>query len=418
MTIQKNGERSPVGPRQSSTFLLLIVAISLAAIVATYFVANSRLDVMPKTTGFGSIVMLYLIVCIYIVRTYSVRQRKGEDSDVEANSTSEKVEQSLRSLEEAAAFLAGSLKPSDAFRLVSSRVRDLMPFKSIVLYLLDETRTHLLAVEAEGAGVPARKGKVVDLNHDLAGQCYLNRQVEVADLNSTENGGSSVAVPLCRDTSVFGVLQLFFDADYDVAAVDRSLFEAIATRVAPTILSSITFERNQISALTDITTDLPNERAFYMVLENQVAETHRNPDGRPLTILSLDIRGFDEIIQEFGHGAGDRVLKFVAQIVKENLRQMDFFARSYDDEFLIVLPTATKSVSHDVIARLHTGFFGRKLKLNETEAVEIDLNIGWAAFGDDGDTPGQLLTLAKLRRDQVKSCVPRKVIIFPQEHVH
>ena len=96
---------------------------------------------------------------------------------------------------------------------------------------------------------------------------------------------------------------------------------------------------------------------------------------------------------------------------------MDFFARSVNDEFLAVLPTATKEISHDIAARIHTGFFGRKLKLSDTESIEIELNIGWAAFGGDGETPGQLLSRAKLRKDQMKTSEPPTVLIFPHEHV-
>ncbi len=49
------------------------------------------------------------------------------------------------------------------------------------------------------------------------------------------------------------------------------------------MLGSIAYERTQANALTDATTDLPNERAFYLVLENQVAEAQRNRGERPLT---------------------------------------------------------------------------------------------------------------------------------------
>lgn len=110
--------------------------------------------------------------------------------------------------------------------------------------------------------------------------------------------------------------------------------------------------------MTDVTTDLPNERAFYLILENQIAEAQRKREDRPLTILAIDIKNFDEVNQKFGHAAGDRILNFVAHGIKDNLRQMDFLARSIGDEFLAILPTATKEVSHEVIARIQTGFFG------------------------------------------------------------
>ena len=181
------------------------------------------------------------------------------------------------------------------------------------------------------------------------------------------------------------------------------------------MLGAIAYERTRANALTDVTTDLPNERAFYLVLENQVAEAQRKRGERPLTILAVDIKNFQEINCNFGHAAGDRVLNFAAQVIKDNLRQMDFVARALNDEFLVILPTADKEISHEIISRISTGFFGRRLAINDTQSVEIGLNIGWSAFGSDGETPGQLLSLAQLRKEQMKSTVPGNVIWFPQE---
>ena len=159
------------------------------------------------------------------------------------------------------------------------------------------------------------------------------------------NLGSTAAIPLFHGTEVFGVIQLYFDSDFDVQNADKQLLEAIGTRVAPLMMGSLAFERSQANALTDITTELPNERAFYLILENQIAEAQRRRDERPLTVLAIDIRNFDEINQQFGHAAGDRALNFVAQVVKDNLRQMDFLARSTGDEFLVVLPTASQDIT-------------------------------------------------------------------------
>jgi len=72
-------------------------------------------------------------------------------------------------------------------------------------------------------------------------------------------------------------------------------------------------------------------------------------------------------------------------------------------------------MSHDVIARVQTGFFGRKFKVTERESIEIELNIGWAAFGTDGETPETLLRVARERKEQSKSTVPNKVVWFPTE---
>ncbi|CAN5451847.1 hypothetical protein BH10ACI3_BH10ACI3_25960 [soil metagenome] len=412
-TEQRRGDR-----RASSPYPLMVMAFSLVAIIATFLLSNSSLDVVDKTRGFSAIIAAFLIVSVSL-HLWQSKRRPVRDAAMHDRNA--EIERGLNALDEAGEFFAGSLKPADAFRLVSSRVRDLLPFRSIVLYLLDPTRSQLKVAEAEGAGADGQRERTIAFDEGLAGQCYLSKRIEVDGylaLDETQAFGSSVAVPLCNGTEVFGVLQFYFEAEFDLSSVEHSTYEAVGTRVSPLVLSSIAYERSQVNALTDFTTDLPNERAFYLVLENQLAEAQRKREERPLTILAIDIKNFDEINQKFGHAAGDRILNFVAQIIKDNLRQMDFLSRSIGDEYLAILPTASKKISHEVIARIHTGFFGRKLKVNDQESVEVELNVGWATFGHDGETPGQLLSLAQLRKEQVKSAsagTPHKVLWFPQD---
>lgn len=135
-------------------------------------------------------------------------------------------------------------------------------------------------------------------------------------------------------------------------------------------------------------------------------------------VLSFDIKNFDEISSRFGHAAGDRVLNFVAQAVKDSLRQMDFFARGAPDEFLAIMPTASKEISQEIIARIQVSIFGRKVTVAEVDTVEVELDFGWASFGADGDTPQRLLAAARERKEQSKSSVPGSVLWFPQELSH
>ena len=169
--------------------------------------------------------------------------------------------------------------------------------------------------------------------------------------------------------------------------------------------------------MTDTTTDLPNERAFHLILEQQIAESARDSDARPLSVLALNVRDFDLINSSRGHAAGDDVLNFVARITRENLRQMDFLARAADDEFIVILPTATNEVSQEIIARISKGSLDHKFPVFEEKYMNLELNFGWAALGDDGETPQHLLGTARLRRSQFKSTEQGRVLWFSRELV-
>lgn len=415
MSNQNNSEREGVDGGASSLYPFVTIFLSLLAIGATYLLSNSDLDMSDKTKGFSAVIVVYLCVCALL---YFFQIRRKPAAKLEKGVFAVDIERTLGDLDDASSYFTGALRSADAFRLVSSRVKEICPYQTIVLFLLDESRTKLTSVHTDGESADDHKGQILDLDEGLAGQAYKTHQVEVDGymmLDSDQDYGSSAAIPLRHGDNVFGVIQLFFGQEYDVEATEPTVFEAVGIRIAPLMLGAISYERTQANALTDITTDLPNERAFYLVLENQVAEAQRKRDDRPLTVLAIDIKNFTEINCTFGHVAGDKVLNFVASVVKDNLRTMDFVARALNDEFLVILPTANKEIAHEIMTRIHTGFFGRKLAINDTQAVEIELNIGWSAFGGDGETPGQLLSLAQLRKEHMKSTGPSNVIWFPQE---
>ena len=405
--------------RTDTFYQVAFVITAMCSIFLAFVLANSEFSIAAKTRGFSGIMAAFLLACVGL---HFWQQRNASVQQIhEVNSDSLSLaKDGLRALEEASEFFSGSIKPADMFRLVSSRLRELANFRTSALFLLDENRSHLRVAGVDGTDSENIKHLTYILSDAPVGVSFSRRCVEIEhSANKIIEGiGSIVAIPLLNGIEPFGVLCLYFDHKNKPRESELSLFEAIGERTAPLVLSSIALERSLSSALTDGTTDLPNERAFYLFLENQIAETQRNPDERPLTILAIDIKNFDEINQRLGHVAGDRFLNIASKIIKDNLRQMDFLSRASSDEFLVILPTASKEISHEVISRLSTGFFGRKLKINERDSIEVELNFGWAAFGTDGETPNSLVATARQRKEQSKSSEPNKVLWFPHELLH
>lgn len=413
--------RSPTGntTRTEVFYQVAFVLAAMCSIFLAFALANSQAEIATKTQGFSAIIAGFLLACVGIhfwQRRYSSQKTFAESKSDQQSHAND----GLRALEEASEFFSGSIKPSDMFRLVSSRLRELTKFRTSALFLLDETRSHLRVAATDGPDSEAIKHLTNILSDVPVGVCFSRRCVEIDHSSNSNIEGidSVVAIPLLNGVEPFGVLALYYDQKSLARESCLSLFEAMGERTAPLVLSSIALERSLANALTDGTTDLPNERAFYLFLENQIAETQRNPDERPLTILAIDIKNFDEINQRFGHAAGDRVLNIASKIIKDGLRQMDFLSRAASDEFLVILPTASKEISHEIMARLSTGFFGRKLKISESDSVEVELNFGWAAFGTDGETPNGLVVTARQRKERSKSAGQNKVLWFPQESVN
>ena len=400
--------------------------ISLSALFATFLAANFDQNFQTKLLIFSAIISAYLLFCVFFYNRQKQKnlQREREISD---SIHKEEIENRLLALEDAAAFFGASLKFPDMFRLVSSRINELIPFAACALFLVEEDYTKLKIVCAVGENSRDLLNLTIDLHEGLAGKTFLDAQIyheekllsdkNLLPENVLKDFKSGLAVPLFRGGDVFGVLTLYGNNKISFGENSIELIEAVGTRIAPLFASSMSFERSLSNALTDSLTNLPNERAFYLVLENQIAESQRNRNERPLTVLTVDIKNFTELNQKFGHSTGDKILTFAANRIKEQLRQMDFLSRSNGDQFLVVLPTASDEVTKEIIGRIEKAFTSNPFEFSEREKNHLQLNFGTATFWKDGETASQLLQNAHLRKNQTKSG-QNKVLWFPQEYVN
>jgi diguanylate cyclase (GGDEF)-like protein len=111
-------------------------------------------------------------------------------------------------------------------------------------------------------------------------------------------------------------------------------------------------------------------------------------------------------------------LSFTAQNIKSQLRQMDFLARSMNDEFFAVLPTADNEVIEKIIRRVEKTFVLDQFELADKNKINIGLNFGFSSFNTDGETANQLLNIALLKKRQSKSVENQNVLWFPKEFVN
>ena len=109
------------------------------------------------------------------------------------------------------------------------------------------------------------------------------------------------------EAGTIGALAVYH-ADRNVYTADhRRLLARVADHAAQVIANAVVFEQTQEQSLTDVLTGLPNRRYLDRQLSQELARVHRH--GGQVSVLVLDMDGFKQINDEFGHQAGDRALQ-------------------------------------------------------------------------------------------------------------
>jgi len=137
-------------------------------------------------------------------------------------------------------------------------------------------------------------------------------------------------------------------------------------------------------------TDLPNRQLLVDRMTQALAQARRHQ--QPLALLFLDVNQLRHVNDNFGHTAGDGILREVALRLRQSLREVDTVARLGGDEFAVLLPGATAEGATQVADKLI-----ERLALPcrvEGHEFSLTFSIGVALSPDDADTPEALLRCA------------------------
>jgi len=159
-------------------------------------------------------------------------------------------------------------------------------------------------------------------------------------------------------------------------------------------------------ALTDYLTGLNNRRRFEHYCTRAIKQARKS--GKPLSLLLIDLDHFKQINDEMGHEAGDKVLREVADVLRDNFREPDI-ARYGGEEFVVVLPETPYDLAHERARQfgieLH-GIPGMKKISGTIGVTSTDRDVEYRGNEDDenaGELLGYLLKVADGRLYDAKT---------------
>jgi two-component system cell cycle response regulator len=143
--------------------------------------------------------------------------------------------------------------------------------------------------------------------------------------------------------------------------------------------------------IVDGLTQIHNKRALFEALEKELMRARRYE--RDLSLLMFDIDFFKRINDQYGHLAGDHVLRELARIVQERIRREEVFARYGGEEFVILLPETplpgAAALAESLRARVANHVF-----VFQGERIPVTVSIGTALLGENDKVASDLIQRA------------------------
>lgn len=160
------------------------------------------------------------------------------------------------------------------------------------------------------------------------------------------------------------------DAKQEIAVMNERMIEMESETEA--LRSRIDDERSQ--ATTDALTGIPNRLAWEQRLEQEIARWKRFET--PLVLVMWDVDNFKRVNDRFGHKAGDKVLRTIAHVLADNVRETDFVARYGGEEFVQLMTGSSLEECLPVVEKLRvaiesTGFHFRDARVTITASCGL-----------------------------------------------
>lgn len=225
--------------------------------------------------------------------------------------------------------------------------------------------------------------------------------------NVDENGQIIEPVPL-RSKDEFGQLATQFNnlssqlrsanqelqsridfADEQLVTTNRQLIQQSEELMQQSEELRLINEEFKKLSVTDSLTGLYNRRRFEELMETEMQMSLRHGDTNSLVVIDIDY--FKKINDQYGHPAGDKVLKQVAKTLQKRLRKTDILCRIGGEEFVVLCKRADKAAAMDIGEKLRSTIEAQPMEIRG-EIINITISVGLATMdGSDSSCNTDML---------------------------
>lgn len=297
---------------------------------------------------------------------------------------------------------SGSLNLDETMSLFTRKVAEFVPFDTCIIYLLDGTSEFATAAHVVGRHASRLSKNRVEVGEGATGFVLKNwTSVENVDPSldfafSDSGVGSQfvtmASLPLISDRKLIGAVSLYSETLAMYQDEHLRLLETVLRIAADAIANALQHAEAESHAMTDPMTGLPNARHLHIQFDKEVTRAARG--GTSFQMLVLDLDDFKAVNDTYGHKAGDNMLRGIANVIRQQLREYDFLARYGGDEFVAIIPETDDDNFRGLCERIDAAVNGFMLHIGANASARVGISLGSATYPEHGETFDQLIEAA------------------------
>lgn len=308
-----------------------------------------------------------------------------------------------------------TLKVEEIISSVVDLVTEMIPTKTIELYLLDGSDNFLKAVSSPNE----EQGRTVyAVGEGMVGMAAQQRMVQMREHFNKMNKSKGeiqqtecnlwMTVPVQFKDRLLGVIGIGSIAS--PAGNEIDLMKMIADVAGVALINQTMLGEAKHKANTDALTGLNNRNYLFHMAQNFVEKSIR--EGSPISIFLFDIDNFKHYNDTNGHDEGDTLLKELSEVIRTVTRKNSVIVRYGGEEFIVMLPGISKEDAFIYAERLREKIAEYPFRHRETQPLgRVSISGGVASFPVDGDSIYKVIQLADMSLYKAKAEGRNRVIM-------
>ena len=322
--------------------------------------------------------------------------------------------------------LTSTLQIDQVLKTIMEKVQELLSPDTWSLLLVDEVTNELFFQIATGkaadklkdvripmgegiAGWVAKSGKATIVPDVAKDPRFMNQIDQVTKMRTR----SIICVPIRGKERVLGVIEIInYMGKREFDQNDLNLLQAMADYAAIAMENAMHVQRIHELTITDDCTTLYNVRHLNFVLDTEIYRSNRY--DYEFSLIFMDLDHFKEVNDTYGHLRGSKLLREIAELLRANLRLVDFAFRYGGDEFVVLLPQTGREGASIVARRIYQRLNEARFLTDENLSLHVTASIGLASYPTDAKTKAELIRLSDEAMYLVKNTCRNNVAIANQ----